>query len=238
MRVLRGRASTLDDDREVAASMLSRTAETGVAAVRVWAPYRHVAFGRRDARSEGYESACAAARGRDFQPVERSVGGRAVAYTGETLAFAVTVPLADTRSGLGDRYETATKTVLDVLEASGASVERGEPSASYCPGDHSIRVRGGGKVAGIAQRVRKGAALVSGCLTVRRADETALTDVLVPVYTALNVPFDPETVGSVAGAGGPTDQDRVARALETAFVDGVWGDGDAAVENVGSRSTT
>jgi hypothetical protein len=40
------------------------------------------------------------------------------------------------------------------------------------------------------------------------------------VYDALGVAFDPDSVGSVAGAGGPAESERVVRAIESAFVDG------------------
>lgn len=236
MRVVRGRAETPDADRKATATMLSATADDGTARVRVRAPHRQVAFGRRDAREEGFEAARAAAMERGYEPVERSVGGRAVAYTGETLAFAVAVPLADMRAGLGERYATATETLLETLRDLGADVAPGEPAASFCPGDHSVRVAGGGKVAGLAQRVQKDAALVSGCLVVAENDEPAIADVLTPVYDVLGVPFDPESVGSLAAAGGPSDPDRVARTLETAFAEGPWGDGTADVVAVGDLS--
>lgn len=216
MRVYRGRRDTRAADRAATAAMLAGTAESGDPSLRVWAPGRQVAFGRRDAREDGYADAKRAARGRGFPTDERSVGGRAVAYADSTLAFASAVPLADVRTGLADRYDDAVRTVVETLRALDADVEGGEPPRSYCPGDHSVRVAGGGKVAGIAQRVRQGAALVSGCVTV--AEEEAIRDVLVPVYDALDVPFDPESVGSVAAAGGPSDPAVVRDALESAFV--------------------
>lgn len=196
--------------------MLAETADAGEPSLRVWAPGRQLAFGRRDARADGYADAKRAARKRGFPPSERSVGGRAVAYADSTLAFAHAVPLADMRRGMDDRYGAAVDTVVDALRDIGADVESGEPPRSYCPGAHSVRVVDGGKVAGIAQRVRRGAALVSGCVTV--AEEETIRDVLVPVYDALDVPFDPESVGSVAAAGGPADPDAVRDALEVAFV--------------------
>jgi len=220
MRVLRGRAGTVEADREASMAMLARTAETGERAVRVWRPHRQVAFGRRDAGDAGFERARAAAREHGFPPLERDVGGRAVAYTGTTVAFARTEPVADVRTGLGDRYERATADVAGALAALGVDVERGEPPDSFCPGTHSLSA--GGKLAGIAQRVRQGAAVVAGVLVV--ADHDAIAAVLEDVYRALDVPLDPGTVGSVARAGGPADPDRVVTAVEEALV------GDAAVE--------
>ncbi|WP_129112606.1 lipoate--protein ligase family protein [Halegenticoccus tardaugens] len=219
MRVIRGRAASREADRDVTAEMLRRTAETGTPAIRAWTPHRQVAFGRRDAHAAGYDRARRAAEERGFPPVERSVGGRAVAYTGETtLAFALAVPVEDLRVGLDERYEDATETVLRALRGLGADVEGGEPPASFCPGRHSLRADTGGKIVGIAQRVTQGAALVSGCVLVDEREE--LVDVLVAVYGALDVPFDPDSVGSVAAAGGPSDPEAVARAIEEGFADG------------------
>ncbi|UIP01307.1 lipoate--protein ligase family protein [Halobaculum sp. CBA1158] len=196
--------------------MLAEAAESTVPALRVWTPGRSLAFGRRDVRAAGYDRARAAARERGFPPVERSVGGRAVAYADSTLAFAHAIPLDDARTGLNDRYESAVATLLAALRDAGADVARGEPSASYCPGDYSVRVAGGGKLSGIAQRVRRDAALVSGCVTV--AERGPIRAVLSPVYDALDVPFDPDSVGSVKLAGGPDDPEAVRETLESAFV--------------------
>jgi len=234
MRLLRGRESDVAADREATAAMLAAAGD-GESAVRVWAPHRQVAFGRRDASEPGYETAVDRARRRGFEPVERSVGGRAVAYGGSTLAFAYAVPIGDVRTGMDDRYGAAMTTVLSALRAVGADVERAEPPAAFCPGDHSIRGAGAsgaaaGKVCGIAQRVQSDAALVSGCVLVR--DHGALAAVLAAVYDALDVRFDPETVGSVAAAGGAADPARVARALEDAVV----GDRERRVERLPEAS--
>ena len=226
MRVIRGRAPTPDADREATRDLLDAVADSGTPAVRAWTPHRQLAFGRRDANEPGYDAARVAARKRGFPPVERSVGGRAVAYTGTTVAFASLEPTDESRTGLTERYEAAVDTVLSALDSLGVDAERGEPPNSFCPGDYSAQAPcatdGGtersGKLAGIAQRVTAGAAMVSGVVIV--ADREEIGDVLDPVYDALGVPFDPKSVGSVATAGGPNDPGAVARALEDAIVDG------------------
>ncbi|WP_254536800.1 lipoate--protein ligase family protein [Halomarina litorea] len=213
MRALRGRAGDIDEDRAVTQSLVADTRETGEPAVRVWTPHRQVAFGRRDARSDGYERAWAAAEERGFPPYERRVGGRAVAYTGNTLAFARVEPLVEMREGLTARYDEAVADLRVALADLGVTAERGEPPDSYCPGSHSLSTEG--KIVGIAQRVQRGAALVAGICVVR--DHEAIATVLDPVYAALDVPFDPTNVGSVARAGGPDDPETVARAIERAL---------------------
>lgn len=227
MRVLRGRAGSRDADREATASMLDRTAATGEAAVRSWRPHRQLAFGRRDSRADNYDVAKRVARGCGFDPVERSVGGRAVAYTGNTVAFAHAVPLEDMRVGMDDRYEEATKAVQRALWRLGVPARRGEPPESFCPGDYSLRCEG--KLVGVAQRVRKGAALVSGVVVVR--DHGEIAGVLDPVYAALDVPFDPDSVGSIARADGTDDPGKVARTVEELLV----GDRETEVVDVDAQ---
>lgn len=224
MRVLRGRAGSIEADRQVTADLLAAVGEEREPAVRVWTPHRQLAFGRRDANEPGYEEARQVAEKRGFPALSRSVGGRAVAYTGTTLAFAWARPIEDPREGLNARYEEATERVRGALADCGIEAERGEPPESFCPGAHSLSTDG--KVVGIAQRVTGRAALVSGILVV--ADREEIAGVLSPVYDALSIPFDPDSVGSVARAGGPSDPERVARALEGRLV----GDARTAVERV------
>ena len=206
MRVLRGRAANIEADREASRAMLAQTAETGEPAVRVWRPHRQLAFGRRDANADNYDWARRAAREHGFPPVERDVGGRAVAYTGSTVAFVRTEPLDDVRQGLDSRYDRMVEDVRRALGRLGVDAEEGEPPDSFCPGTHSLCRDG--KLAGIAQRVRQGGAAVAGVLVV--ADDREIAAVLADVYDALGVPFDPDTVGSVERARGNADMDVVA----------------------------
>jgi lipoate-protein ligase A len=229
MRILRGRAATIAADRERTRTMLDRTGETGEPAVRVWRPHRQVAFGRREAAEPGYDRAVAAARERGFEPVERSVGGRAVAYTGSTVAFAHAVPVADPRVGLDDRYDAAVGRLRRALATLGVDAAPGEPPDAFCPGSHSLQCEG--KVVGVAQRVRTDAALVAGCVVVD--DRAAFADVIDAVYGALDQPFDPDSVGSVAAAGGPSDPDPVIDAVERELV----GDDPTTVRRIGNGHT-
>jgi octanoyl-[GcvH]:protein N-octanoyltransferase len=213
--VVRGRLADPVADGAATATLRDRVADAGQPAVRVWAPHRIVPFGRRDTRSDGYDAAAAAAREHGYEPVERSVGGRAVAYDGETtLAFARVTPVDGVRGGLDERYDALTRDVLAALAALGVDATEGEPPESFCPGQHSLQREG--KLAGLAQRVTQGAAITSGVLTVANHDDLAA--VLDDVYGALDVPFDPESVGSVANAGGPSDPDPVREAFEDALV--------------------
>lgn len=215
MEVLRGRAATPVADQRRTREMVQRVTETGEPGLRVWTPHRQVVFGRRDARSDGYEEARRRARQHDYPPLEREVGGRAVAYTGSTVAFTLAEPVEDHRTGIQARYDQT----LDALERALAScdvvAERGEPEHSFCPGSHSLRTASG-KVVGVAQRVRQDIAVVAGIVVV--ADDEAIATVLDPVYDALGVEFDPESVGSVVPEDANIDPLVIVRAIETAFV--------------------
>jgi lipoate-protein ligase A len=241
MRVSRGRANSVAADRAASERIVERVADERDPAVRVWRPHRQVAFGRRDATESGYDRAREIASDRGFPPVERDVGGRAVAYTGSTVAFARVTPISDARSGLQERYDAATADLLGALATLGVDAREGEPPDSFCPGTHSVQAdpverddtagRGPAKLAGLAQRVRKSVAVVAGVLVVR--DHDSIAAVLDPVYDALGVPFDPATVGSVARAGGESDPDAVVAAVEAGLV----GDESTAVERIGDAST-
>jgi lipoate-protein ligase A len=210
MRVVRGTAPTPRADRAATARLLDRVAADGQPRLRVWQPPRHIAFGRRDSAAEGYERARATAQDRGYEPIERSVGGRAVAHTGTTVAVAHGV---SAEQSIQTRYGEAMERFERVLQSVGVTARRGEPDGAFCPGAHSLQSNG--KIVGIAQRVRREAALVAGYVVVRNADEAASAEVLDPIYEALSVPFESDSIGSVEGAGGPGDPERVVDAIES-----------------------
>ncbi|WP_220132403.1 lipoate--protein ligase family protein [Natronomonas sp. LN261] len=215
MRLVHGSLSSVGRDRAVTASLMDLSADAAESVLRVWTPPRQLAFGRRDTAADGYDRARRIATRHGYEPVERRVGGSAVAYTGRTVAFAYATPVDDSREGIDGRYREAVASILRALRETGAAVTHGEPDQAFCPGEHSVR--GSGKVAGIAQRIGRDSALVGGCVIVGSADSTTIAEILDPVYSALDLPFDSGSVGSVAAAGGPEDPAPVVAAIEAAF---------------------
>lgn len=216
MHVVRGSASSVVADRAVTRKLHELVTDSGSPAIRVWTPPKQIAFGRRDTTSDGYVRARRIATDRGYDPVERSVGGNAVAYTGDTVAFAYAVPTIDTDRRIDCRYRGTLERLLNALDRTDANVDRGEPERSFCPGAHSIAASG--KIAGIAQRIRETSALVGGCVLVSESDSTECSRVLDPIYAALDIPFDPESVGSLEAAGGPADPQPVIETIEDSFL--------------------
>lgn len=216
VRVVRGSVDDPETGLEVVERLAVDAAAGGPPAVRIWRPPPHVAFGRRDVASPAYPGAAAVARTAGLPPVERPVGGRAVAFTGSTLALAAIVPVEDARRGLDARYDAVSRAVQRALWSVGVRAKRGEPADSFCPGRHALRA--GGKLAGFGQRLRAGVAVVGGLVIVDDADEVAA--VLDRIYGVLGLSFDPGSVGSVADAGGREDPNRLAAAIETRLVGG------------------
>jgi octanoyl-[GcvH]:protein N-octanoyltransferase len=87
----------------------------------------------------------------------------------------------------------------------------GEIPGEYCPGKYSVNVGGVVKVMGVGQRLVKGAAHIGGVIVVD--DGYRVRDVLVPVYRALGIDWDPRTAGALADRSAGTDNEEVARAV-------------------------
>jgi octanoyl-[GcvH]:protein N-octanoyltransferase len=178
-------------------------------------PGRVVTFGRRDVVSDGYRAAVEAARAAGYEAVDRITGGRAAAYNGEALNLSRTVrdpsPARTTRA----RFEAMAELVREVLTELGVDARIGEVEGEYCPGAFSVNAEGRLKLAGIGQRMIKGGAHV-GCVVVA-ADSQGLRDVLVPVYEALGIDWNPETTGSVADVIEGVTTDRVGAAVRAAL---------------------
>jgi octanoyl-[GcvH]:protein N-octanoyltransferase len=165
-------------------------------AVRVYEPGRTAAFSKLDSHAPGFAAACDAARDHGYEPVIRLGGGHAAAYGPGCLIHEEIVPHRSTLEGLQERYAQEEAHVLSALARAGvAGVTAGQLEGEYCAGAHSLHL-GGVKVAGLAQRVVKGAALISTVVLVDAGP--SLRAVLVDVYRALGIAWRPETAGSIA----------------------------------------
>jgi lipoate-protein ligase A len=186
--------------------------------LRVAIPARMVAFGRQDIANDGYKLAAVEARRRGFAAIERLAGGRAAVFHPETISFSWTVPDLEARAGITTRFKEISDIVAGALERLGVEAHIGEIPGEYCPGAYSVSARRRHKITGVGQRVIRGAAHVGGVIVVN--DSSAVRDVLLPVYEALEVPWDPGTVGSIEDElGAPRDIEKVADTFVEEFAD-------------------
>jgi lipoate-protein ligase A len=164
--------------------------------LRLHRPAAAVAFGPHDRIAPGYHRAIAAARAGGFDAIERLAGGRAAVFHEHTIAFAWTIPDAEAAARIQARFEEISTIVRDALRRLGIDARVGEVRGEYCPGRWSVNARGATKLMGVGQRLVRGAAHVGGVIVVDGSQP--IRDVLVPVYEALDLDWEPATVGSVA----------------------------------------
>jgi octanoyl-[GcvH]:protein N-octanoyltransferase len=179
--------------------------------IRLHRPGSVVAFGRQDVASPGYRAAVAAARAAGFEATERLAGGRAALFHPGTLAFSHATgdrrPMERTEA----RFDAMAEITAAALGRLGVDARIGEVPGEYCPGQWSVNARGRTKLSGIGQRIVAGAAHLGGVLVVLDADR--VRDVLIPVYRALNLDWDPATVGSVEDELGRAEMAEAEEAM-------------------------
>lgn len=164
---------------------------------RLHVPGRVLAFGKQDVIAEGYAEAVAASRRLGFVPVERLAGGRAAAFHEGTLSFSWMIPDRDPRRGITQRYRDLSDLMVRAFRRLGIVGAVGEVPGEYCPGEYSVHVDGR-KVMGVGQRLSRHATHVGGVISV--TDPSLLRRALIPVYQALDLDWDPATVGALVDA--------------------------------------
>jgi lipoate-protein ligase A len=179
--------------------------------LRLHRPGRELALSKQDAVSPGFAAAVEAGRAAGFEPVLRLAGGRAAAFHEGTLAFSLATRVEDPARTTRARFEHAAGAVTAALRALGVDAQVGEVPGEYCPGAWSVNARQDTKLAGIGQRQVSGGAHVGGVLVVGGSER--LRDLLVAVYDALGLAWDPRTVGSVEDEIGPTPLESVEDSL-------------------------
>jgi octanoyl-[GcvH]:protein N-octanoyltransferase len=203
-------------DTAISSVLLRRVSEgTFPEAIRVHRPGDLVAFGPKDRHEPGFGAAVAAARAQGFDVVERLAGGRAAVFHGGTVSFSWIVPDPTPRLRIRERFERLSGAVAGALRSLGVDARVGEVPGEYCPGEFSVNARGTVKVMGVGQRLVQHAAHVGGVVVVSGADR--IREVLIPVYEALGLAWDPSTVGAVAEEVPGVGWDDTAAALESAL---------------------
>ena len=191
----------------------------GPETLRIYRPRPTLAFSGRDCAAPGIGAAADAAEAANFAPVRRGPGGRAAAYhTGALCLDHVGVevsgaPGAFSPQQIRPRFIEFGEVLTGALRAVGVDARQGPVPGEYCPGEFSINDGRGHKLVGTAQRLVRGGWLFGTVILV--TDPEPVRNVLVPVYEALELPWDPETVGAVQGsAPGVTVEDVRAAVLD------------------------
>jgi octanoyl-[GcvH]:protein N-octanoyltransferase len=183
--------------------------------IRWYRPHATVAFGRRDRFLEGFPDAAAEARRHGFVPVIRGAGGRAAAYHRGCLIFDEVMPAGASITGIRERFADDAGWQAEALRGLGVDARVGEVPGEYCPGEFSVNARGRVKLIGAAERIVRGSWLHSSVVVVEAAGP--IRDVLIDVYAALGLEWDPETTGAVADEAPEVGLDDVRRALLDAY---------------------
>jgi lipoate-protein ligase A len=149
-----------------------------------------------------------------FGAVERLAGGKAAVFHEHTISFALASPQADPKAGIEERFAEMAGIMVEAFESLGIDARIGEVPGEYCPGRWSVNVGGKVKVMGVGQRLVRGAAHVGGVVVVD--DGERIRDVLIPVYRALEIDWDPRTTGALADRAPGLDNAKVTRAIVNA----------------------
>jgi octanoyl-[GcvH]:protein N-octanoyltransferase len=196
----------------VARAILVRVAAGELSAtLRLHRPGPVLAFSRQDRASPGYAAATRAAREGGFEPVLRLAGGRAAVFHEGTLACSWAVPDHRPPARTTERFRELAELLADVLGRLGVDARVGELPGEYCPGAWSVNARGRTKLVGIGQRLIAGGAHRGAVIVVGGSER--IREVLVPVYEALDLEWDPATAGSVEDEIGELELAAVEEAI-------------------------
>jgi octanoyl-[GcvH]:protein N-octanoyltransferase len=203
-------------DTAVSRALLERVAAGELPdTLRLARPGPMVVFAKQDAVSGGYLEAARAARAQGFEAVLRMAGGRAAVFHEDTVEFAHAVRDDDAISGIYPRFEESAELIAAALRRMGVDARVGAVPGEYCPGGYSINARGRTKLAGVGQRVIRGGAHLGAVVVA--GGEDRIREVLVPVYRALGLEWEPATAGSVATEVSGAGFDAVVAAIRAEY---------------------
>lgn len=203
-------------DTAVSHAILRRVSDGAEpATLRLHRPGDVVAFGPMDRLEPGFGAAVEAARARGFGAVQRLAGGRAAVFHTDTIAFSWAIPDAAPRLRIRERFEEIAAIMAAGFRDLGVDARVGAVPGEYCPGEHSVNAGGRTKVMGVGQRLILRAAHVGGVVVVGGAERVRA--VLLPVYEALGLEWDPDTVGSLEAEAGPLAWGEVEAAILQRF---------------------
>jgi octanoyl-[GcvH]:protein N-octanoyltransferase len=163
----------------VTTEAVAETAATGepVIVIRRQAPY--LLLGPQDRRLPTIGDAAAWAEAVGVPTYMRIGGGSAVLIDNHCLSFGVARPCRDLTT-LEQNYRELAGPVVEALQGFGIPARFGAAAGSFCEGPWDI-VAEGQKIAGIAQAIRAGYALVSGMILIDQ-DPVQATGFVQEIY--------------------------------------------------------
>jgi octanoyl-[GcvH]:protein N-octanoyltransferase len=178
---------------------------------RLYTPGPTAAFGSLDRLRPGFPRAQESARAAGLTPVMRLAGGHAACYDEGSVVIELIRPQARIVDGIEQRFEHLTGVLVAGLAALGVPVTVGELPGEYCPGRFSLHLPDGPKVAGVAQRIVRGASLTTAVLVVTGG--ATLRTRVERIYGALDLPVDPAAAGALEDRHPDLTQPQVVAAL-------------------------
>lgn len=163
--------------------------------LRITRPRPTMAFSRRDTRAPGFPRAVATAEAAGFVTVVRPVGGTFAPMHEGSLVVEEFGWSAGSQWP-SERFDRHATLLADVFASYGIDARVGAVPGEYCPGAHSVNRAGLVKLSGSAQRVARGAWLVSSVVQVGPVD--ALRAVTTRVAAELDAPVDAATIGALS----------------------------------------
>ena len=194
-------------------------AEPGQEYLRIYRTPPVLGFTGRDCASRGIDRAARAATEHGFTPVRRAPGGRAAAYHRGAVCLDLVGGLDGAGLQITARFARFAGLAATGLRTLGVAAGVGAVPGEYCPGEYSVHDGHGHKLVGCAQRLTRSGWLFS--MVVIANDAEPLRDVLVDVSAALELGFDPASVGAVEGAVPGVERDLVRTILLAALTAGI-----------------
>lgn len=202
---------------EAAATAVGQGQSPPTVVMRRQRPY--ALLGPKDRRLPSLAAGVAVLREAGLPVYERIAGGTAVILDEGCVSFAVAKPCRDFTL-IRRNFEEMTVGVRLALKRLGIESEFGAAPGSFCEGPYDL-VSDGRKIAGIAQAMRQGFALVSGMLIVSQ-DPVPVTELLNRFYEAAGGVPDliPDNVVTLSGLlGRSVSLEEVEEALKQGFAE-------------------
>ncbi|MDA8205891.1 MAG: lipoate--protein ligase family protein [Thermaerobacter sp.] len=192
--------------------------QSSAVVIRHQKPY--ILLGPKDRRLPKLDSAVAWLNELGYPVFMRIGGGSAVLLDEDCLSFAVSQPCRDFTVWEAN-FRSMAQGVIDGLRNIDIDAGFGRAVGSYCEGPYDL-VANGRKIAGIAQAIRGGFALVSGMLLIRQ-DPQKTTQLLQQFYirAGSDLVLDPEAVTALMRL--PGMHDLTVEAVESALKQGFAG---------------